>query len=127
MAHGGSRDRNLDYPFKLSTDEWKGRLSAEEYRVLRLGGTESYGKGEYCSFFPKEGYFACRACNFPLYSAESKFPDCGWDAYETTLLDPDGTPHVELAPGDETRCNNCGSHLGHVFFNEGHTATNERH
>ena len=126
MAHGeASRD---NYPFRLSVAEWKEKLTAHEYHVLRLGGTESYGKGEFCSYFPKRGYFACRGCRFPLYSATSKFKDCGWDAYETTLLNKStGLVHVELARGNETRCANCGSHLGHVFFGEGHTKTNERH
>lgn len=125
MAHSGSSRDN--YPFKLSKEEWKERLNPNEYHILREGGTESYGKGEFCSFFPKRGYFACRGCRFPLYSAHSKFKDAGWDAYERTLINPDGVSHVELAAGNETRCANCGSHLGHVFFGEGHTSTNERH
>merc|ERR1711865_1038808 len=27
----------------------------------------------------------------------------------------------------EARCSGCGSHLGHTFFGEGHTSSNERH
>ena len=45
--------------------------------MLRQQGTEAPRTGEYYTFFPKEGYFACRACKHPLYEAGSKFKDCG--------------------------------------------------
>lgn len=119
-----------DYPFKLSTAEWKKRLTPSEFRVLRQGGTEPAMIGKYCKFFPKTGYFACKACRNPLYSAKSKFPDMGWDAYDKCFYTGDRCNVGVRGPKSamcETVCNNCGSHLGHVFFGERHTATNERH
>ena len=81
-----------EFPFKLSDAEWRQRLNAEEFRVLRQGGTEAPGKGQYCKLFPKTGYFACRACKHPLYPATSKFPDSGWDAYSTCAAPPPPPP-----------------------------------
>ena len=72
----------MAYPYVLSDDQWKGRLNPTEFQILRQAGTERYGVGKYNKVFPKTGYFACRACEFPLYSVGSKFPDAGWVAYD---------------------------------------------
>lgn len=117
-------------PSTVTDSEWRKLLSNQEYRILRQKGTEYPGTGEYDGFYPKEGYFACRACGNPLYSAESKFKSgCGWPAFDkcykgsvTTIADNSlGMRRVEIT------CANCGGHLGHVFEGERMTDTNERH
>uniref|UniRef100_A0A7S2RXD0 Peptide-methionine (R)-S-oxide reductase n=1 Tax=Mucochytrium quahogii TaxID=96639 RepID=A0A7S2RXD0_9STRA len=110
--------------------EWKKQLSKEEYAVIRQKGTERPFTGEYDQMFPDDGYFACRACKNPLYTAKSKFKaGCGWPAFEACIKDSivtnvdntNGMQRVEIVCGD------CGGHLGHVFHGERATETNERH
>eukprot|EP00055_Hartaetosiga_balthica_P015188 m.88120 g.88120 ORF g.88120 m.88120 type:complete len:200 (+) comp8799_c2_seq8:272-871(+) len=113
-----------------SENEWKQELTKEEFHVLRSKGTERPGTGEYDKFYPKKGYFACRGCGTPLYSAESKFSSgCGWPAFDkcykgalnTNVDSTFGMRRVEIV------CAACDGHLGHVFEGEHYTDTNERH
>mmetsp|Transcript_7761 Transcript_7761/g.15865 ORF Transcript_7761/g.15865 Transcript_7761/m.15865 type:complete len:151 (-) Transcript_7761:347-799(-) len=110
--------------------EWKEQLSAKEFEVLRKKGTEPARSGEYDKLYPKEGYFACKGCGNPLYSAQSKFDSgCGWPAFDKCYEGCVKT-EVDLSHGMERieiMCAKCDGHLGHVFKGERATATNERH
>jgi len=121
--------RAAQFPNDKSDAQWSAELTSEEFHMLRNRGTEAPGKGEFFNFFPKQGYFGCRACKHPLYSSTSKFKDCGWDAFDKCFFSG-GNCHVGVRPdfgGLEIICNACNSHLGHVFYGERHTDTDERH
>jgi peptide-methionine (R)-S-oxide reductase len=100
-----------------------------EFDALHAG-TEPAGTGEYENFLPEYGYFACRVCKSPLYSALAKFHSgCGWPAFDKCFKGAVNTS-VDESTGQtrtEITCGKCGAHLGHVFEGEHMTETNERH
>eukprot|EP00670_Eutreptiella_braarudii_P007038 CAMPEP_0174287086 /NCGR_PEP_ID=MMETSP0809-20121228/14349_1 /TAXON_ID=73025 ORGANISM="Eutreptiella gymnastica-like, Strain CCMP1594" /NCGR_SAMPLE_ID=MMETSP0809 /ASSEMBLY_ACC=CAM_ASM_000658 /LENGTH=144 /DNA_ID=CAMNT_0015383443 /DNA_START=26 /DNA_END=460 /DNA_ORIENTATION=+ len=115
----------------VKTDaEWRAQLSPEEFNILRKKGTERGGTGEYNKFYPTEGYFVCKGCGAPLYSAAAKFDSgCGWPAFDKCYKGAVKT-EIDTSHGMrriEIMCAACDGHLGHVFENEGFTKTMERH
>lgn len=119
-------------PATKTDAEWRAELTDAEYYVLRQKGTEPGGTGELNKFYPKkgEGYFSCKGCSNPLYSAAAKFDSgCGWPAFDkcytgsvkTDVDDSLGVRRIEIT------CSACDGHLGHVFQGEKFTLTNERH
>ena len=110
--------------------DWRTVLNAEEYHVLRERGTEAEGSGEYDRFYPVEGYFTCRGCGNPLFSAQSKFKSgCGWPSFDRCYMGSIAV-QADLSHGDrriELVCIECGGHLGHLFTGEHLTEMNQRH
>jgi peptide-methionine (R)-S-oxide reductase len=108
---------------QLTDEEWRQRLTSEEYRVLRRAGTEAAFTGEYTDT-KTEGVYRCRACGAELFRSAEKFEShCGWPSF----YQPTADDAVELLEDrslggvrTEVRCANCGSHLGHVFEGEGY-------
>jgi peptide-methionine (R)-S-oxide reductase len=107
-----------DKDFKnISEEEWKEKLSPEQYRVLREKRTEAPFTGKFYKNFEK-GVYMCGACGQELFSSTTKFDsECGWPSFDRSLQG-----QVELRDDDshgmkrtEVLCNNCQSHLGHIF------------
>jgi peptide-methionine (R)-S-oxide reductase len=108
---------------QLSEDEWRQRLTPEEYRVLREAGTEAPFTGEYTNT-KSTGVYKCRACGADLFRSDAKFDShCGWPSFYQPS-EGDAVVLIEdrsLGPvRTEVRCANCNSHLGHVFEGEGY-------
>jgi len=124
-----------------TVEEWKSKLNAEQFEVLRRKATEPPGYSErkegqleyelkknYGTKYPEKGNYNCVGCGTPLYTAKSKFDSgCGWPAFDSVI--PGAVKEVPDADGRrvEIVCAKCDSHLGHVFRGEGFTPTNERH
>jgi len=98
-------------------EEWKNKLTPEEYAILRDKGTERPFSGKYLNM-KEEGMFTCKACGNQLFSSDTKFDsDTGWPSFDKALPGaveyvPDNSGHMSRT---EVVCAKCGSHLGHVF------------
>ncbi len=111
-------------PMNLTDEEWRAKLTPEQYQVLREKGTEAPGTGKYVHTTEK-GMFACAACGNELFSSDTKFESgTGWPSFDQAL--PGAVEfHEDNAYGmhrTEVTCAKCGGHLGHVF-NDGPTET----
>ncbi len=106
------------YPVHKSDAEWREQLDPMQYRVARHAATEAAFSGEYWDHF-KPGRYDCIGCGTPLFRSDSKFDaGCGWPSYAEPINSEvvervRDTSHGMLRV--EVRCNQCGSHLGHVF------------
>jgi peptide-methionine (R)-S-oxide reductase len=113
----------MTYRVQRSDEEWRERLSQEEYQVLRKAGTERPWTGEYVDT-KTEGVYRCRACDAELFRSDTKFEShCGWPSFYSPLAE-DRVEYIEDTSLGmrrvEVRCASCGSHLGHVFEGEGY-------
>lgn len=98
-------------------DEWKSKLTPEQYRVLRQKGTEAPFSGELLNA-KAPGNFNCAACGNTLFSSDTKFDSgTGWPSFEDAI--PGSVKfHRDISHGmirTEVTCAKCDSHLGHVF------------
>lgn len=107
----------------IADDQWRKRLSAEEYRVLREGGTEAPHTGEYTNT-TTEGIYSCRGCGAELFRSNQKFSShCGWPSFFSPLAGDSVIERQDRSHGmvrTEVLCASCHSHLGHVFAGEGY-------
>ena len=112
-----------------SEEQWRAKLTAEEFRVLRQQGTEPAFKGQHTDAFPENGGWYCKACDHKLFAASMKFPSsCGWPSFNAASADAiiEKSDHSHGMRRTEVVCQNCDSHLGHVF-NDGPPPTGLRY
>jgi peptide-methionine (R)-S-oxide reductase len=113
----------------LTEDEWRAKLSEEEYRVLRQKGTERPFTGRFDAHY-EEGKYTCKGCGTVLFDHQSKFNSgCGWPSFDREIAKGTIKEILDKSHGmirTEIVCGTCGGHLGHVF-NDGPTETGIRY
>ena len=101
----------------MREEDFRKRLTPEEYSVLRKKGTELPFTGKFVNF-NKKGQFICKACGNIIFSSKTKFDShCGWPSFYDAV--PGSLEFKEdLSHGmkrTEVVCAECKSHLGHLF------------
>ncbi len=116
------------YAWQKTDAEWRAELDPMQYQVARQAATERPFSGKYWDH-TEVGRYNCIGCGTPLFASDAKFDaGCGWPSYwqpinaEVVERIEDRTHGMVRV---EVRCNNCGSHLGHVFP-DGPEPTGER-
>ena len=99
-------------------EQWKQRLTPEQFYVCRQKGTERAFSGEY-SACKEDGIYCCVCCGYKLFDSKTKFDSgTGWPSFWAPLA-PEQIETVEdadlLMRRTEVRCSRCDAHLGHVF------------
>lgn len=106
----------------ISEDELKKRLTPQQYKIMREGGTEIPFSGEYLNY-NENGTYVCMVCGAKLFSSKNKYDShtpglSGWPSFSEVM----SSDAIELVDDNslgmhrvEVLCKNCGSHLGHLF------------
>ena len=101
----------------MTEEEWRQKLTPEQFRVLRQHGTERAGTSP-LDREKRVGTFICAGCRTTLFDAAAKFDSgTGWPSFWAPVEGAVGTSTDRswFTTRTEVHCARCGGHLGHVF------------
>ena len=118
-----------DSPSVADEQSWRDRLTPEQFRVTRQGGTERAFTGAYWNH-KDSGMYHCVCCGAELFSSQTKFDSgTGWPSFWDGVRSGAISTHRDSSYGmvrTEIRCSGCEAHLGHVF-GDGPQPTGQRY
>jgi peptide-methionine (R)-S-oxide reductase len=113
----------------LTDEEWRSRLTPQQFRVLRRAGTEPPFDNEYWDNHAR-GVYHCAGCDLPLFDSEAKFDSgTGWPSFYEPIEPDVVETSVDRSMGmsrTEVCCARCDGHLGHLF-DDGPPPTGKRY
>ncbi|HVH82424.1 MAG TPA: peptide-methionine (R)-S-oxide reductase MsrB [Stellaceae bacterium] len=110
-----ANDKNFDV--SMSDEEWRKKLTPEQFQILRKHGTERAGTSPLDKNYNPGKYF-CAGCGAPLFESDTKYNSgSGWPSFYEPM---DGAVETTVDRSffmtrTEVHCQKCGGHLGHVF------------
>ena len=119
----------METQLPMTEEEWRSRLTPEQFEVLRGKGTERAFTGRYWNLHDN-GVYRCAGCGAELFDARTKFDSgTGWPSFTEPANLENVELHTDRSYGmirTEVTCKRCGGHLGHVF-DDGPAPTGQRY
>lgn len=113
----GGRSHAETFQVSMADDEWRKKLTPEQYDVLRTQGTERPFTSP-LNDEKRAGIFHCAGCDLALFDSRTKFESgTGWPSFWAPIEKAIGE-EKDLSYGmirTEVHCSRCGGHQGHVF------------
>ena len=110
--------KNTEKSLPDNENQWRDRLSPEQYAICRCGGTEPPFSGQYYDHH-EDGFYLCICCQTPLFDSNTKYESgSGWPSFwqaldQHCILEKTDQSHGMIRT--EILCRCCQAHLGHVF------------
>lgn len=102
----------------MADGEWRKKLTAAQYEVLRNRGTETAFSSPLNKEYRK-GAFYCAGCGQELFRSDAKFDSgTGWPSFFKPAKPDSVWTRTDISYGMkrvEVVCSRCDGHLGHVF------------